>query len=63
MAAKVTEDAALVSNMWATLRGSRHSLELGFATVFVMLALTMLFSAIWLGLAFANRLVGPIRRL
>ena len=41
----------------------RHSLELGFATVFVMLALTMLFSAIWLGLAFANRLVGPIRRL
>ena len=41
----------------------RHSLELGFATVFVMLALTMLFSAIWLGLAWANRLVGPIRRL
>ena len=35
----------------------------GFATVFVLLALTMLFSAIWLGLAFANRLVGPIRRL
>ena len=28
-----------------------------------MLALTMLFSAIWLGLAFANRLVRPIRRL
>ena len=28
-----------------------------------MLALTMLFSAIWLGLTWANRLVGPIRRL
>ena len=41
----------------------RHSLELGFATVFVLLALTMLFSAIWLGLAFANRLVRPIRGL
>jgi len=63
LAAKVTEDAALVSNMWARFEAHRHSLELGFATVFVMLALTMLFSAIWLGLAFANRLVRPIRRL
>jgi two-component system nitrogen regulation sensor histidine kinase NtrY len=63
LAAKVTEDAALVSNMWGRFEAHRHSLELGFATVFVLLALTMLFSAIWLGLAFANRLVGPIRRL
>ena len=49
--------------MFARFEAHRHSLELGFATVFVMLALTMLFSAIWLGLSFANRLVGPIRRL
>ena len=63
LAAKVAEDAALVSNMWARFEAHRHSLELGFATVFVLLALTMLFSAIWLGLAFANRLVRPIRGL
>src|SRR5271157_3810272 len=63
LAVKVAEDAALVSNMWGRFEAHRHSLELGFATVFVLLALTMLFSAIWLGLAFANRLVGPIRRL
>ena len=63
LAVKVAEDAALVSNMWGRFEVHRHSLELGFATVFVMLALTMLFSAIWLGLAWANRLVGPIRRL
>ena len=63
LAAKVAEDAAMVSNMWARFEAHRHSLELGFATVFVMLALTMLFSAIWLGLTWANRLVGPIRRL
>ena len=31
--------------------------------MFVLLALIMLLSAIWLGLAFANRLVAPIRRL
>jgi two-component system nitrogen regulation sensor histidine kinase NtrY len=63
LAAKVAEDATLVSSMWGRFEAHRHSLELGFATVFVMLALTMLFSAIWLGLAWANRLVGPIRRL
>ena len=63
LAAKVAEDAASVSRMWERFEAHRHSLELGFATVFVLLALTMLFSAIWLGLAWANRLVGPIRRL
>src|SRR5271163_788276 len=63
LAAKVTEDASLVASMWGRFEAHRHSLELGFATVFVMLALTMLFSAIWLGLAWANRLVGPTRRL
>jgi two-component system, NtrC family, nitrogen regulation sensor histidine kinase NtrY len=63
LAAKVAQDAAMVSNMWGRFEAARHKLELGFATVFVMLALTMLFSAIWLGLSWANRLVGPIRRL
>jgi two-component system, NtrC family, nitrogen regulation sensor histidine kinase NtrY len=63
LAARVAEDAANVSRMWERFEAHRHSLELGFATVFVMLALTMLFSAIWMGLAWANRLVGPIRRL
>ncbi len=63
LAAKVAIDAADVANVFGRFEAHRHSLELGFATVFVLLALTMLFSAIWLGLAFANRLVGPIRRL
>ncbi len=63
LAAKVANDAAEVANVFGRFEAHRHSLELGFATVFVLLALTMLFSAIWLGLAFANRLVGPIRRL
>ena len=63
LAAKVARDAASVSNMFGRFEAHRHNIELGFAIVFVMLALTMLFSAIWLGLAFANQLVGPIRRL
>jgi two-component system nitrogen regulation sensor histidine kinase NtrY len=63
LTAKVADDAANASIMWARFEDGRHGIELAFATVFVMLALTMLFSAIWLGLAFANRLVRPIRRL
>jgi two-component system, NtrC family, nitrogen regulation sensor histidine kinase NtrY len=63
LAAKVANDAADVANVFGRFEAHRHNIELGFASVFVLLALTMLFSAIWLGLAFANRLVGPIRRL
>ncbi len=63
LAAKMAIDAANVGNVFGRFEAHRHNLELGFATVFVLLALTMLFSAIWLGLAFANQLVGPIRRL
>ncbi len=63
LAAKVAQDAANVSALFARFEAHRRSLELGFATVFVMLALTMLVSAIWLGLSWANRIVGPIRRL
>ena len=63
LTAKVADDAASASMMWARFEADRRGIELAFATVFVMLALTMLFSAIWLGLAFANRLVRPIRSL
>jgi len=63
LTAKVADDAASASMMWARFETDRRGIELAFATVFVMLALTMLFSAIWLGLAFANRLVRPIRSL
>ena len=63
LAAKVIDDAAFVSSQWARFEGGRRLLELTLAIVFVMLALTMLFSAVWVGLAWANRLVGPIRRL
>jgi two-component system nitrogen regulation sensor histidine kinase NtrY len=41
----------------------RIHIEIAFGTMYVLLALIMLLSAIWLGLSFANRLVAPIRRL
>jgi len=41
----------------------RRGVQIAFASMFVLIALIVLFSAIWFGLNFANRLVGPIRRL
>ena len=63
MSGKVARDASEVSAVFANFESHRHNIELGFAAVFVMLSLTMLISAVWMGLTFANQLVGPIRRL
>ena len=59
----VSVKAAQFGALFTQFDDSRRKIELGYAVVFVMLALTMLFSAIWLGLRFANQLVTPIRRL
>jgi two-component system nitrogen regulation sensor histidine kinase NtrY len=63
MSGRVARDAMQVSAVFANFESHRHNIELGFAAVFVMLSLTMLISAVWMGLTFANQLVGPIRRL
>ena len=63
IAEKVARDADNVTAAFANFEGHRRNIELGFAIVFVMLSLTMLISAVWMGLTFANQLVGPIRRL
>jgi two-component system, NtrC family, nitrogen regulation sensor histidine kinase NtrY len=63
LSSRVARDAARVSAVFGNFESHRHNIELGFAAVFVMLSLTMLISAVWMGLTFANQLVGPIRRL
>jgi two-component system, NtrC family, nitrogen regulation sensor histidine kinase NtrY len=45
------------------LEHARGQYETIFAIMYVLLALTLLTTAIWTGLAFANRLVMPIRKL
>jgi two-component system nitrogen regulation sensor histidine kinase NtrY len=55
--------AADVARTYTAFTTHRRNIERGFAVVFILLALTMLFSAVWLGLTFANQLVAPIRRL
>ncbi|MGD0720118.1 MAG: PAS domain-containing sensor histidine kinase [Roseiarcus sp.] len=60
---RFSRDAADVVATYTAFDGARRNIEAGFALMFVLLALTMVFSAVWLGLTFANQLVAPIRRL
>jgi two-component system nitrogen regulation sensor histidine kinase NtrY len=48
---------------YANLEARRIGVQLAFALMYTVIALTVLLSAVWLGFAFANRLVAPIRRL
>ena len=45
------------------LEGERSSIEITFAMVFILVALLLLLSAIWVGLMFATRLARPISEL
>jgi two-component system, NtrC family, nitrogen regulation sensor histidine kinase NtrY len=48
---------------YGKLLQQRTGVQVAFAMMFVVIALTLLVSAIWVGLWFANDLVSPIRRL
>ncbi|WP_293867708.1 PAS domain-containing sensor histidine kinase [uncultured Alsobacter sp.] len=55
-----TEQAVQV---YETLSQRKFYVQVAFASMYALITLILLLSAIWLGLAFANRLVTPIRRL
>ncbi len=48
---------------YSALQERRTGVQIAFAMMFVVIALTLLVSAIWVGFWFANDLVSPIRRL
>ncbi|HMO30246.1 PAS domain-containing sensor histidine kinase [Enterovirga sp.] len=48
---------------YVDLDNKRVGIQIAFASMFALIALIVLLSAIWFGLSFANRLVSPIRRL
>ena len=60
--AQLRETKASVSD-FTNLESRRLGVQLAFALMYTVIALTVLLSAAWLGLNFANRLVAPIRRL
>jgi two-component system nitrogen regulation sensor histidine kinase NtrY len=51
------------ATQYRALEERRFGVQVAFALMFVTIALVVLLAAIWIGLAFANRLVDPIRRL
>jgi two-component system nitrogen regulation sensor histidine kinase NtrY len=55
--------AAGLVNLFGVFEAHRHNLQTTLAVMFSLLAAILLFSAVWLGLAFTNLLVAPIRRL
>jgi two-component system nitrogen regulation sensor histidine kinase NtrY len=48
---------------YRTLEATRFGIQIAFGILYVGVALVVLLSAIWVGIAFANQLVSPIRRL
>ena len=60
--AQLRQTQASVSD-FAALQARRIGIQLAFAMMYTVIALTVLLSAAWLGLNFANRMVAPIRRL
>jgi two-component system nitrogen regulation sensor histidine kinase NtrY len=48
---------------YAALEARRLGVQVAFALMYTVIALTVLLSAVWIGLNFANVLVAPIRRL
>ncbi|MEJ2228197.1 MAG: PAS domain-containing sensor histidine kinase [Alphaproteobacteria bacterium] len=50
-------------NEYKALSDRRGGVQMVFAIMYVVIALTLLLASIWIGLSFANSLVAPIRRL
>jgi two-component system nitrogen regulation sensor histidine kinase NtrY len=48
---------------YQVLEQKKLGIQIAFASMFALVALIVLLSAVWFGLNFANRLVAPIRRL
>jgi two-component system nitrogen regulation sensor histidine kinase NtrY len=48
---------------YAAIEARRLGVQVAFALMYTVIALTVLLSAVWIGLSFANVLVAPIRRL
>ncbi|MFM8680629.1 MAG: ATP-binding protein [Alphaproteobacteria bacterium] len=48
---------------YENLEGQRSGIQVTFAMVFILVAVLLLLAAIWVGLVFANRLIGPIGSL
>ena len=64
--ALAVESPAMARNAaveYLAIDAKRKGVQVAFASMYALIALILLLSAVWLGLSFANRLVAPIRRM
>src|SRR5882672_2447786 len=57
------QESRLGAAQFAELQERRPGMQLAFAAMYTVIALSVLLSAVWVGLTFANYLAAPIRRL
>ncbi len=57
------KQSAALNRLFDTFEQHRHQFQITLAVMFGLLAAIMLLAAVWIGLAFTNGLVAPIRRL
>ncbi|HLH91405.1 MAG TPA: PAS domain-containing protein, partial [Xanthobacteraceae bacterium] len=60
---KLGVEAGAALARYDALQARRVGVQIAFALMYAVIALTLLLSAVWIGLNFANLLVAPIRRL
>jgi two-component system, NtrC family, nitrogen regulation sensor histidine kinase NtrY len=57
------QQAQQAATYYEILSQRKLDVQVAFASMYALISLILLLSAVWLGLSFANRLVAPIRRL
>ena len=57
------QQAELAVRYYDALAEQKLGVQIAFATMYALISLILLLSAVWIGLSFANWLVAPIRRL
>ncbi len=63
LAVEFPEQARGAAAEYLAIEARRQGVQVAFASMYVLISLTVLLSAVWFGLSFANALVAPIRRL
>ncbi len=63
LAAEFPSQARAAAVEYLAIDSRRQGVQVAFGSMYVLISLTVLLSAVWFGLSFADRLVAPIRRL
>jgi two-component system, NtrC family, nitrogen regulation sensor histidine kinase NtrY len=63
LAVEFPTQARAAAGEYLAIDARRQGVQIAFGSMYVLISLTVLLSAVWFGLSFADRLVAPIRRM